>query len=139
MIKTNTLNSFYGIIACSLMPHWACHYYRIETQSSFVIGSWRLTILDSYLFIIFYSLLIVFVLLSIRFDSLKLISGLLMGCAHITFGIVHLIRLFHFFQFEIFNLEWSLRSSFRESLISILFGLLCFGLSVWQRKKSLIQ
>jgi len=30
---------FFAIAACSWMPHWACHYYRLETNSSFVVGS----------------------------------------------------------------------------------------------------
>jgi hypothetical protein len=29
------------------MPHWASHYYRLETNSDFVIGSWAFSAADS--------------------------------------------------------------------------------------------
>src|SRR5438874_2352981 len=31
--------TFFAVAACSWMPHWSCHYYRLETGSSFVARS----------------------------------------------------------------------------------------------------
>ena len=38
-----TLSVFFAVAACSWMPHRSCHDYRLETASSFVVGTWELT------------------------------------------------------------------------------------------------
>ena len=39
--KNTWIPVFFAVAACSWMPNWACHYYRLETGSSFVVGSWE--------------------------------------------------------------------------------------------------
>ncbi len=117
------------------MPHWACHYYRIETGSSFVIGSWSLTVSESYLFMLFYTLLISLAILSVSIRSLRPISGLVAGLVHLALGVIHIIRLRAYFKFEIFNLEWPLNASLREVLIVIPFGIACLLVSFYSNNK----
>lgn len=134
-VKESFLRIFFGITACSFMPHWACHYYRIETGSSFVIGSWSLTVSESYLFMLFYTLLISLAILSVSIRSLRPISGLVAGLVHLALGVIHIIRLRAYFKFEIFNLEWPLNASLREVLIVIPFGIACLLVSFYSNNK----
>jgi len=120
---------FYGLIACSFMPHWACHYYRIETESSFVVESWNFTVADSIVFMIIYSIIILLNLFAISFKNLRVTASLIAGIVHLTLGIIHIIRIINPFKFEIFYLNWSLNSSVRECIIIIPFGILCILLS----------
>ena len=52
------LRVFFGVAACSWMPHWSCHYYRLETGSSFVVGSWEFSPTASAVHMLVYTLLI---------------------------------------------------------------------------------
>src|ERR1700722_849968 len=113
---------FFGIAACSWMPHWSCHYYRIETQSSFIAGNLNFSILDSVLFMLIYSILIGINLLSISFVKFRFISAVSTGILHLTLGIIHITRFINPFPFEVFNLEWSMGSSLREIIIVFPFG-----------------
>jgi hypothetical protein len=123
--KRNILIVFFGLSACSWMPHWACHYYRLETGSSFVVGSWSFSSTDSYVSLAIYSLLIANNLLSIAFITLRISASLLSGLLHLTIGSIHLYRLWHPFPFEVFGYTWSHSASLRETAIVVPFGVLC--------------
>lgn len=69
--KENFAQLFSGTVACSFMPHWACHYYRIETGSSFAVADWAFSFADSFLFLLIYAILITAAMLSIALPSLR--------------------------------------------------------------------
>lgn len=123
--KENILPIFFGVSACSWMPHWACHYYRLETGSTFVVGSWSFSPMDSYLNLVIYSLLIVLNLMSISIVSLRIAASLISGLLHIIIGSIHVYRLWNPFPFEVFGYEWSRNSSLREVAIIVPFGIVC--------------
>jgi len=116
---------FLGLTACSWMPHWSCHYYRIETNSSLIVGSWDYTILDSFLFMVIYSGLISLNLLAIIKNNLRFSAILSSGVLHLVLAIVHIVRLIKPFEFEVFGYEWSEAASIREIIIVGIFGLTC--------------
>ncbi len=72
---------FYGLSACSWVPHWSCHYYRLETRSNFVVGAWSFSFAESAVSLIAYSLLISLSLLSISFGAFRIIAAGLSGSA----------------------------------------------------------
>jgi hypothetical protein len=117
---------FFILIALSFMPHWACHYYRLETGSSFIIGSWSFSPLDSWISLLFYSILVLMNVVSWFFINVRLSTAIVSGCVHTLIGLLHAFRLIHPFRFEVFNLDWPLNSSFREALILLPLGMLCF-------------
>jgi hypothetical protein len=123
--KETWLPVFFAIAACSWVPHWACHYYRIETGSSFAVGSWNYSVADSIMSMIIYSILISLNIISVSFQKIRFISALLSGILHITLGILHIIRLNDFFTFQVFGYDWPLDSSIREVAIVLPFGILC--------------
>jgi hypothetical protein len=47
------------------MPHWSCHYYRLETGSNFVVGSWEFSRFDSAVSLLIYTAFIVINLIAI--------------------------------------------------------------------------
>ena len=116
---------FFGIAACSWMPHWSCHYYRIETNSTFIVGNWNYSINESIVCMIIYSGLIGINLLSIIKIDYRFIAVLLSGVLHLILGIVHVIRLTNPFKFEVFGYAWSEGASIREIIIVGIFGLTC--------------
>jgi hypothetical protein len=116
---------FFGLAACSFMPHWSCHYYRIETDSSFVVGNMSYSTTGSLISMFVYSILIGSNLLSISFSSLRFISALTSGFLHMGIGVLHIIRLFDPFTFEVFGYQWPQSSSVREILIVVPFGIFC--------------
>jgi len=116
---------FFGLCACSWMPHWACHYYRLETGTSFVVGSWNFSVLDSALSLVVYSTLVVLSLMSISVVTLRLTVALTSGFLHLLIGSLHVFRLQNPFPFEVFGSAWSQGASMREVLIVIPFGFLC--------------
>jgi hypothetical protein len=116
---------FFGLAACSFMPHWSCHYYRIETGSNFVIGNIHYSNTGSFLSILFYTLLIGSNLLAISFSSLRFVSALISGWVHMGIGLIHLIRLTRPFPFEVFGYQWPPSSSIREMVVIIPFGVFC--------------
>ena len=121
---------FFGIVACSWMPHWSCHYYRIETGSTFIVGNLNFSVFDSLLFMLIYSVLIWINLLSISIVKFRFIAALSSGIFHLTLGFIHITRFINPFQFEIFNLEWSMDSSLREIIIVFPFGILCIAVAI---------
>ena len=109
------------------MPHWSCHYYRLETGSSFVVGSWEFSRLDSAISILVYSVLIVINLAAISRLRWRLPAALISGLLHLVIGSLHAYRLFEPFRFEVFGYPWSQSASLREALMVIPFGFL----SLW--------
>lgn len=120
---------FYGIIACSWMPHWSCHYYRLETHSSFIVGTFNFTFWDSWLSMLIYSMLVLINLLAISISCLRFTAAISSGILHLLIGILHIFRLFSPFKFEVFNHYWLPASSLREVLIVFPFGILCLLLA----------
>lgn len=128
----------FGIVACSWMPHWSCHYYRLETQSTFVVGDWPFHFRDSWLSLFFYSGLIFLNLLSINYHKTRFAALLFSGIFHLLLGTIHVIRLLYPFKFEVFGYEWSNAASWREILIVTPFGFMCILLALFIKMKARI-
>ena len=126
-MRESWLRTFFAVAACSWMPHWSCHYYRLETGSSFVVGSWEFSRLDSAVSLLIYSALIVFNLAAIAKLRWRLPAALVSGLLHLVIGSLHALRLFEPFRFEVFGYTWSRAASLREAIIVLPFGLL----SLW--------
>lgn len=116
---------FFALAACSWMPHWSCHYYRLETGSSFVVGSWEFSRLDSATSLFVYTALISINLFTIVRLSWRRAAAIMSGLLHLVIGSLHMYRLFDPFRFEVFGYDWSQGASLREVLVVIPFGLLC--------------
>ena len=123
-LNTNRLRIFYALSACSWVPHWACHYYRLETHSTFVVGSWSFSSFDSVVALVIYSLLIALNLLAIAVSRYQIVAAALTGIGHLSLGLLHIYRLLRPFTFEVFGYSWSHSASLREVLIVVPFGLL---------------
>lgn len=106
------------------MPHWACHYYRLETHSTFVVGSWAFSFFDSVVSLVIYSLLIALNLLAISAGRYQILAAALTGIGHLSIGLLHGYRLLHPFTFEVFGYSWTYGASLREVLIVVPFGIL---------------
>lgn len=115
---------FYGLSACSWVPHWSCHYYRLETKSTFVVGAWSFSFAESAVSLIAYSLLISLSLLSISFGAFRIIAAGLSGLCHLFIGALHVYRLLRPFTFEVFGYPWPSGASLREAMVVVPFGLL---------------
>ena len=116
------------------MPHWACHYYRLETQSSFVVGSWAFSPTDSVVSILVYTGLVVLNLLAIHKEKCRLVAATLTGIGHVGIGFLHAFRLVHPFTFEVFGYSWSYGASLREAIITIPFGALSLFIALLVKK-----
>ena len=134
MHLTELLPVFFGLSACSWVPHWACHYYRIETNSSFVVGTWSLSFVESSIALIAYGLLIAINLLSIPAGFFRVAAAGLSGLGHVVIGLVHAYRLLHPFTFEVFGYAWTYGASLREAVVVIPFGLLCLVVAAAVRR-----
>ena len=128
-MRESWLRVFFAIAACSWMPHWACHYYRLETGSSFVVGSWEFSKFDSAASLLIYSGLIALNLFAVARLSYRRIAALASGGLHIAIGALHAFRLVKPFRFEVFGHQWPLPASLREVLIVIPFGLVCIWIA----------
>ena len=135
-MKERWLPVFFGVAACSWMPHWSCHYYRLETGSSFVVGGWEFSQVASLAHMAIYSTLIGLNLLAIVVQQIRTTSALLSGVCHLAIGVVHLVRLVRPFRFEVFNLPWSRAASAREVVVVIGFGILCLAVAGSVRRRS---
>lgn len=124
------LRIFFGVAACSWMPHWACHYYRLETHSSFVVGSWAFSSTDSVVSLFIYSFLIGLNLVAIQAEQFRLAAAALSGIGHLIIGSLHAYRLLYPFTFEVFGYSWSYAASLREVLIVVPFSLLSLFVAV---------
>ena len=116
------------------MPHWACHYYRLETGSSFIVGGWEFSPVASLVHMVIYTGLISLSLGAIVVSRLRPMAAFLSGLLHMTIGGVHIARLVKPFRFEVFNLPWSRGASAREVLIVIGFGIMCLGVA-WSTRE----
>jgi len=92
------LQVFFAVTACSWVPHWACHYYRLETGSSFVVGNWEFTRVDSVISMVVYSALIGFNLAAISLASVRFWAALTSGLGHSLLGGLHIFRLLRPFR-----------------------------------------
>jgi hypothetical protein len=123
--RESWLKLFFALAACSWVPHWSCHYYRLETGSSFVVGSWEFSRLDSVLFVLVYSAFIGINLTAIGQFQLRRSAAILSGMLHLVIGSLHVYRLVSPFRFEVFGYTWPRGASLREAIIVIPFGILC--------------
>jgi len=88
--KPGFLKIFFAASACSWMPHWACHYYRLETMSSFVVGSRAFSFRDSVVSLFIYSVLIGFSLIAVQAERYRSFVALINGFGHLIIGSLHL-------------------------------------------------
>ena len=126
------LKLFFAVCACSWMPHWACHYYRLETGSSFVVGSWAFSALDSFVSLCFYTLLIALNLTAIQIEMYRVVAAAVTAIGHLIIGSLHVYRLVNPFRFEVFGYSWSYGASLREVLIVIPVGLLALIVAIFE-------
>src|SRR6185436_6531224 len=110
---------FFGLAACSWMPHWSCHYYRLETGSSFVVGTWEFTRWDSLISLLVYSVLIMANLAAIVRVGLRWFAALSSAVLHLAIGGLHVYRLIYPFRFEVFGHSWPQWASLREVIIVV--------------------
>ena len=129
------LGIFFGLAACSWMPHWACHYYRLETHSAFIVGSWAFSFADSVFSLLIYSVLIAVNLLSIPAEKFRIVAATLTGIGHLSLGLLHAYRLLYPFTFVVFGYSWTYGASLREALIVVPFGLLSLFVAVAIKRK----
>jgi hypothetical protein len=115
---------FFAISACSWMPHWSCHYYKIETNSPFIVGPIEYTNTASIISMVVYSVFIGMNLISIISDKYRIPSSLITGIFHLAIAGLHVIRIINPFPFVVFGYSWSLSASLRESIIVGIWGLL---------------
>ena len=102
LLEPTFLRIFFGVAACSWMPHWACHYYRLETHSSFIVGSWAFSTRDSVVSLCFYTLLIALNLAAIEFERYRVVAAGASGIGHLIIGSLHVYRLVDPFRFDVF-------------------------------------
>ena len=118
----------WAILSCTYMPHLSCHYYKLATNSSFIVGNWQMDLKDSIILIIFYFLLISGCILSIICRQIRKPIGIIAIAVHSSLGIIHLLRIAYPFKFKIFNIEWPMHSSILEVILSIPCALLAIFL-----------
>ena len=124
IVEPKFLRIFYGVAACSWMPHWACHYYRLETHSSFISRFVELFFFRQYCSLVIYSSLVILNLSAIQIENYRVIAAGLSGLGHVGLGALHVYRLMCPFTFEVFGYSWSQMASLREALIVLPFGVL---------------
>jgi len=119
---------FFALSACSWVPHWACHYYRLETGSGFRVGSWQFSAADSVVAMTVYSCLIAASLAAVALPSLRFPVGVVSGIAHLAFAALHAVRIVRPFRFEVFGYPWSMDASLREVFIVGIFGVVSIAI-----------
>jgi hypothetical protein len=137
IVDARFLRIFFGVAACSWMPHWACHYYRLETHSGFVVGSWAFSATDSIVSLLIYSLLVGLSLFAIQTETFRIMAAALTGIGHLSLGALHAYRLLYPFTFEVFGYSWTRGASLREVLIVVPFGLLSLFVAISVKAKGL--
>lgn len=130
------VSTFFSVSACSWVPHWACHYYRLETHSTFVVGRWSFSEFDSAVSLIVYSMLVVANVAALSLRARRSTIAFVSGACHIAIGLVHLYRLISPFDFQVIGHFWTLGASLREVAIVIPFGALSIFVAVLLRKAS---
>ena len=111
------------------MLHFACHYYRLETKSEFVVGDWVFSRTDSAGALVAYGCLILTNLAGIGLNAPRFVAAVLSGLGHVTLGLLHFFRLLHPFRFEVFGYPWSLAASRREATVATFFGIVCLAVA----------
>lgn len=129
-----TTSLFFGVAACSWIPHLSCHYYRLETGSSFAVGPWSVSPTESAVLLCIYAGLSTLNLLALVRPEVQVAAALVTGVGHSLFGVLHLVRVAEPFPFVVFGYPWSLGASIRESAISLGFAALCFAMTRRFRK-----
>ena len=89
----------------------------------------------SMVFMVIYSGLIGFNLLSIIKNDYRFYAAILSGILHQVLAVVHIARFIDPFKFEVFGYEWTEGASIREIIIVGIFGLACFYVA-WLTKRS---
>src|SRR6267142_4381711 len=130
VLDARFLRIFYAVAACSWMPHWSCHYYRLETHSGVGVGSGAFSSTDSVVALLIYSLLVAINVLAIQNEKYRLIAAALTGSGHLGLGLLHAYRLVYPFTFEVLGYSWSFGASLREVLIVVPFGLLSLFVAI---------
>jgi len=120
---------FFGVGACSWMPHWSCHYYRLETGGSFVVGSWSFSRGDSLAALGCYSLVVILNLVAVAKASSRFWVALISGLTHLAFAGLHAVRVVQPFRFEVLGFQWSQGASVREAVVVGLFGLVSMAVA----------
>ena len=129
------LPAFFAVAACSWMPHWSCHYYRLETGTTFVVGSWEFSPVVSVAHLLLYTGLIGLSVTAVVVPGVRSLSALLSGLLHLAIGAVHVARLVHPFRFEVIGWPWPLGASLREVSLVIGFGLACLAVA-WRTRRA---
>ena len=135
-LRPGFLKLFFAVCACSWMPHWACHYYRLETGSNFVVGSWVFSPLDSFASLFFYTLLIALNLAAIQIDAFRIVAAALSAIGHLIIGSLHVYRLVNPFRFEVFGYSWSYGASLREAIVVLPVGLAALAVAILLKIKN---
>ena len=120
----SSVSVFFTVSACSWMPHWACHYYRLETHSTFAVGDWSFSRSASVMAIAVYTLVILMNVLAVVSQPFRVSVAMSSGVLHLMFASLHAYRLIHPFRFDVLGYNWPLSASFHEVLIVGVFGLL---------------
>ena len=122
--------AFFAVSACSWMPHWACHYYRLETDSTFVVGSWTFSRHDSMAALAVYTLLVIANVAAVAWPPARPAVAITSGTLHLAFAALHAARLHTPFAFEVLGYPWSLAASTREVAIVGLFGVASIAIGI---------
>lgn len=116
------------------MPHWSCHFYRLETSSGFRVGSWSFTERDSLLAIAVYTLLIVANLSATTAVRPRVTVATISGMLHLLFAAIHFYRLSRPFPFQVFGYDWPMGASLREAIILSAFGMGSLAVAIRLRR-----
>ena len=120
---------FFALTACSWVPHWTCHYFRLGTNSSFIVADWTFTKLHSEISLACYAVLVALNILAIVRTGLRLFAAGLSGVGHTCIGALHLFRLVRPFPFLILGQPWSLTASAIQAGILLPYGILCLAIA----------
>lgn len=130
-IGRRLVSIFFGASACSWMPHAALHYHRLETKSSFIIGTHVMTRRESYAALFILLLLVGFNLACIRIRSLRGTVALFSGLGHTLTGCGLILLLFDRTPLVVLDYAWTRGASFRLALLVLPFGLISLALGAW--------
>jgi hypothetical protein len=122
--------AFFAVAACSWVPHWSCHFYRLETGSTFSVGSWDYSRRESQAALVIYAALIFANVWAVATPRVRAGVAIVSGTLHLAFAALHFFRLWRPFRFEVFGYPWSLGASLREALILSAFGALSIAIGV---------
>lgn len=113
---------FFGIAACSWMPHWACHYYWIETHSSFTAGRWVFSRSESLVALVASSGLVLMNLLGVVWARPRAWFAVITGVGHLAIGAAHTAGPIWPSGFDVFNHLWPVVTSTQGVVAVIAFG-----------------